>query len=141
MGDLPGGLINHILQERWEIIDKYTPMAYNKFVNILIEFSETPIFTSQITEAISDDDYRILQGELIKNPGFGKKIPRSGGLRKLRWGIEGRGKSGGLRIIYFWKESKQTILMLFVYPKNVQSDLTHDQVIRLYKIVEATYGR
>jgi hypothetical protein len=55
--------------------------------------------------------------------------------------MEGRGKSSGLRIIYFWKESHQTILMLFVYPKNVQTDLTPDQVKRLHKIVEAMYGR
>jgi hypothetical protein len=122
-------------------VDRYTPMAYNEYVKIIIEFSETPIFTSQITEAISDEDYRSLQSELIKNPCLGKKIPSSGGLRKIRWGMEGHGKSKGLRIIYFWKESRQIILMLFVYPKNVQTNLTHDQVIRLHKIVEATYGR
>jgi hypothetical protein len=50
-------------------------MAYNHIVNNSIEFCETSIFTSQITEVISDDAYRLLQGELIKDPNLGKVIP------------------------------------------------------------------
>jgi len=60
---------------------------------------ETSIFTRQIQQLLSDDDYQQLQLELIRHPELGKIIPGSGGLRKIRWAPEGRGKSGSLRTI------------------------------------------
>lgn len=61
---------------------------------------ETPIFTKQILSTLSDDEYRLFQNMLFEHPDAGKVIPGSGGLRKLRWSAEGRGKRGGLRVIY-----------------------------------------
>ena len=100
---------------------------------------ETSIFTRQIREMLSDEQYRFLQIELINRPESGKVIPRSGGLRKLRWSVEGSGKRGGIRIIYYWFVSQENILLLFAYPKNVQDDLTEDQLKKLRKIVEGEY--
>jgi len=57
-------------------------------------------------------------------------------LRKIRWKSQGRGKSGGVRIIYYWISSKEIILMLLVYPKSEQDDLTSDQLKILKKLVE-----
>jgi mRNA-degrading endonuclease RelE of RelBE toxin-antitoxin system len=99
---------------------------------------ETPIFTKQLLSALSDDDYRLFQTVLLERPDAGKVIPGSGGLRKLRWAAEGRGKRGGLRVIYYWF-MQGTILLLFIYPKNVQEDLTPDQLKQLKKIVEEEY--
>jgi mRNA-degrading endonuclease RelE of RelBE toxin-antitoxin system len=70
------------------------------------------------------------------NPEKGKVIRGSGGLRKIRWGISGRGKSGGVRVIYYWIIKKNTILMLLVYPKNEQDDLTSSQLKILKTLVE-----
>ncbi len=68
---------------------------------------ETTIFTRKITNLLSPEEYRILQNELIENSEKGKVIRGSGGLRKIRFGIPGRGKSGGVRIIYYWIAKKK----------------------------------
>ena len=101
-----------------------------------IKIIETPIFTRKVTSLLTDEEYRNLQNELIMNPEKGKIIRGSGGLRKIRWGISGRGKSGGARIIYYWTLKKETILMLLIYPKNEQDNLTPSQLKMLKSIVE-----
>ena len=63
-------------------------------------FIETPIFTKLVSDLLPDDEYRIVQQALVLRPEVGKIIPGSGGLRKIRWSIRGRGKRAGLRIIY-----------------------------------------
>jgi len=97
---------------------------------------ETTIFTKKVTSLITDEEYRSFQNELIINPEKGKIIRGSGGLRKIRWGISGRGKSGGVRIIYYWIKNKEIILMLLVYPKNEQDNLTAVQMKILKSMVE-----
>ncbi|MBU4263332.1 MAG: type II toxin-antitoxin system RelE/ParE family toxin [Proteobacteria bacterium] len=100
---------------------------------------ETPIFTKQLLATLSDDEYRLFQNILLERPDAGKVIPGSGGLRKLRWTAEGRGKRGGLRVIYYWFTAGGTIMLLFIYPKNVQDNLTTDQLKQLKKVVEEEY--
>jgi hypothetical protein len=73
------------------------------------------------------------------HPDAGKIISGSGGLRKIRWSISGHGKRGGIRVIYYWFASLDRILMLFVYSKNEQDDLTPKQLKMLKKIVEEEY--
>jgi hypothetical protein len=63
----------------------------------------------------------------------------SGGLRKIRWAKEGRGTRGGVRVIYYWAVSSEQILMLFMYPKGEQDDLTSAQIKMLRQIVEEEY--
>jgi len=99
-------------------------------------FIETPIFTRQAQDALSEDQYRDLQEELRKRPDAGSKIKGSGGLRKLRWAIEGQGKSGGVRVIYYWIAAQDRIFILYMYPKSKQADLTPEQLKVLKKTVE-----
>lgn len=92
-------------------------------------FIETKVFTRQITELISVDSYKALQEELITHPKKGSVIVGGGGVRKIRWSMgDGRGKSGGIRTIYYYKESNQRILMLLAYPKNVADNLSDEQL-------------
>jgi hypothetical protein len=100
---------------------------------------ETKAFTARITGLLSDDEYRDLQLELVQRPETGDIIRGAGGLRKLRWSLPGRGKRGGARVIYFWHPPSETLLMLFVYPKNERDDLTASQRQLLRKIVEEEY--
>lgn len=101
-----------------------------------MEIIETPIFTKQVTTNLRDDDYFEIQKALITNPELGPKIPKTNGIRKLRWSFDGRGKRGGCRIIYYWIIRDDIIFMLFMYPKNVQDDLTDSQLKTLSKLVE-----
>lgn len=97
---------------------------------------ETPIFTKRLRDILEDDEYRLLQAELIIRPESGKIISGSGGLRKLRWSGSGRGKRGGSRLIYYWFKDEEVILMLMIYKKNETKDLTKDQIKILKSIVE-----
>lgn len=103
-------------------------------------FLETPVFTRQIKDLVDDDDYRLLQARMIANPAVGDLIPRSGGLRKVRLGVEGRGKRGGARVIYYWVTAKSQIYMLLAYAKNVQDDLTEEQLRMLRALVKQEFG-
>lgn len=91
-------------------------------------FTETPVFTRQITKLLPDAEYRELQQELILNPAAGDVIRHSGGLRKVRWRSVTKGKRGGLRIIYYWYVSNDEIYMLLAYGKGVKDDLTAKEV-------------
>jgi hypothetical protein len=69
----------------------------------------------------------------------GKIIKGSGGLRKLRWSAKGHGKSGGVRIIYYWFTTHGTILLLFAHAKNERDDLTREQLEQLRRAMEGEY--
>ena len=92
---------------------------------------ETHIFTKLIQNLMSDDEYKDLQEALVNRPALGDLIKGSGGLRKVRWSLEGRGKSGGIRAIYYWVVDDHHIRMLYVYPKGKQENLTKDQLKQL----------
>lgn len=98
-------------------------------------FYETNIFTEQIVDLIDDDSYVKLQASLIVDPEAGDLIPRSKGLRKVRWRAPGRGKRGGIRVIYYLVH-REEIFMLYAYAKNDRADLTSDQIRRLRDLVE-----
>jgi mRNA-degrading endonuclease RelE of RelBE toxin-antitoxin system len=107
-------------------IDVHTPGAYIHMVII-----ETPQFSRQVQKLLSDEGYRSLQSALLSEPTQGVVIPGTGGLRKIRWAVEGRGKRGGVRVIYFLRLTTGHILMLCCHAKNDMSQLTRDQLRRL----------
>ncbi|MCG7867365.1 MAG: type II toxin-antitoxin system RelE/ParE family toxin [Candidatus Thiodiazotropha taylori] len=97
---------------------------------------ETSVFTKLIKELLEDDEYRELQEALVNRPDLGDLIKGSGGIRKVRWNLKGTGKSGGVRVIYYWVVDDHHIRMLYVYPKGKQANLTKEQVAQLKAIVE-----
>jgi hypothetical protein len=97
---------------------------------------ETTIFTRLIQELVSDDEYKELQEALVSRPDLGDLIKGSGGIRKARWNLDGTGKSGGVRVIYYWVVNDDHIRMLYVYPKGKQANLTRAQVAQLKAVVE-----
>jgi len=81
-------------------------------------FIETSTFTKLIGKYLSDDEYLGLQKFLLKYPDTGKVIRGTGGVRKVRWAIAGKGKSGGVRVVYFWKNRDDEIWLLTIYRKS-----------------------
>jgi mRNA-degrading endonuclease RelE of RelBE toxin-antitoxin system len=98
-------------------------------------FVETRVFSRWRQEYLEEEQFRALQNQLVEKPQSGARIPGTGGLRKLRWGTQDRGKRGGVRVIYFFVEQRSLILLLLVYPKNVQDDLTTEQTRMLKDLV------
>ena len=101
-----------------------------------MEFIETPTFTRMVTELLSDDEYRALQNTLVENPERGDIIKGGGGIRKLRHAVQGRGKSGGGRVIYYWVKDDHQIFMLVVYPKTKKDNLTDRETAILREYVK-----
>jgi hypothetical protein len=89
----------------------------------MISFVETKLFTRLVQEHLSDDEYLRLQQALTAEPEIGTVVPGSGGIRKMRWGVGGRGKRGGLRVIYYLRTRHGQIWMLTLYPKNVAENI------------------
>lgn len=108
-------------------------------ISVAMIIIETSIFTKQVRTLFTDDEYRLLQSELVVKPDLGKIIRHSGGIRKIRWSASGRGKRGGARVIYYWATADDQLLMLFIYPKNVSDTLSSKQLAILRKIVEEDY--
>ncbi len=101
-----------------------------------MKFIETPIFTKAVQELLEDDEYKSLQVALMLRPEQGAVIPGSGGLRKVRWGIKGKGKRGGLRVIYYWDKKTESFYMLYIYFKSKKDDLSPDQLRLLSQLVK-----
>jgi hypothetical protein len=99
---------------------------------VMLEFVETPYFITRIDALLSDEARRAMQNELLLLPEKGDLIQGTGGCRKLRVADEtrGKGKRGGLRVIYFLKRDR--VYFLDVYNKNEASDLSPMQK-RLFK--------
>jgi len=90
-------------------------------------FIETPIFTDDLLSLLSDDEYAEFQKYLADNPMAGDVIQQTGGLRKIRWAAGGKGKRGGVRVIYYHVTVDSQIRLLLIYKKGVQDDLTDEQ--------------
>jgi hypothetical protein len=99
-------------------------------------FIETPVFTEDLLALMPDESYAELQHFLAQQPDAGDVIKGTGGLRKVRWALPGKGKRGGARVIYYWRVSESQILMLAIYGKGAQADLSSDEKKLLRKIVD-----
>lgn len=89
-----------------------------------MEFIESPIFTKIVNNYLMEEEYIALQWELATHPETGALIPESGGLRKLRWQSKGKGKRGGVRVIYYFKNNKNQIWLLTIYAKSEVENLS-----------------
>ncbi len=103
-----------------------------------MEFIEAPAFTHHLAKYFEDEQYRKLQDALAA-PELGDVIPGTGGFRKLRWADarRGKGRRGGLRVIYYWFDGQNQIWLMTVYDKNEAADLTPEQRKTLKAAIDA----
>lgn len=104
---------------------------------------ETPEFLTATRKLMDEEERMLLVDYLAHNPMEGDLIPGAGGVRELRWGLEGRGKRGGARVIYFYHSATLPLFALTAYAKNQKDDLTQDQregFRHLAKTISESYG-
>ncbi|GAC40165.1 type II toxin-antitoxin system RelE/ParE family toxin [Paraglaciecola psychrophila] len=99
-------------------------------------FIETSIFTKILPNYFSDDDYRGLQSYFLQKPDAGDIVGGSGGVRKVRWAVSGRGKSGGIRAIYYWKKSEHEIWMLTMYSKSERATISGNVLKQIAEAID-----
>ncbi|OGT25195.1 MAG: toxin HigB-2 [Gammaproteobacteria bacterium RIFCSPLOWO2_02_FULL_42_14] len=96
---------------------------------------ETTLFTKLLPDYLTDDQYSELQNHIIEKPDAGVVIQDTGGLRKLRWSLNNKGKRGGVRIIYYWQVSDDHIYLMTLYGKNEIENLSVREKRTLKKIL------
>jgi hypothetical protein len=85
---------------------------------------------------LSDDEYQALQLYLLDRPNVGDIVIGSGGVRKIRWATGNKGKSGGFRVIYYWRNEADEIWMLTLYPKNEKDSIAGHILKRIAEEIE-----
>lgn len=99
-------------------------------------FVELEAFTKELLRVADEEVLREFQMELAANPEAGDVIRHSGGLRKARMKLPGRGKSGGARVIYLWLPRTRHFIFFMLYTKSAKADIAPDQLARLRAAVE-----
>jgi hypothetical protein len=97
---------------------------------------ETPIFSSLWPKYWTEEEYGDFCAWLARNPYAGDVIKQTGGCRKVRWSLEGRGKRGGVRVIYLNQLGDGHIWLLFMYSKNVQADAERKLLTKLRETID-----
>jgi len=99
-------------------------------------FVELPSFQKAWEDiGLNDDDLLELENKLLLNPNAGRVIKGSGGARKVRFEIPGKGKRGGARVIYVNIIIAETTFLLFAYPKSEKDDLTSEEIKNIHKMI------
>lgn len=87
------------------------------------------------TRKLMDDEERTELIEYLSyHPAAGVVISGTGGVRKLRWGLEGRGKRGGARVIYFFHDMEMPLYLMTAYAKNERENLSQAEINALQKL-------
>ncbi len=113
-------------------------------MDVLVAVVESDEFLAATRKLMHEDERAALVNYLAGNPLAGDLITGTGGVRKLRWALEGRGKRGGGRVIYFFHSENLPLFIFTMYAKNVQSDLSdagRNELKRITKSIVESYGK
>jgi mRNA-degrading endonuclease RelE of RelBE toxin-antitoxin system len=111
----------------------YTSMTYYCDMEIV----EATPFARRRDALFDEDQFLAFEQHLALNPTAGSVIPGGAGLRKIRWSGSGRGKRGGVRVIYYIRSETNRLFLIFGYRKNECEDLTKAQIKSLAAIIES----
>ena len=110
----------------------------------LVTVVETPEFLTATRRMMDEEERGLLIDHLARNPLDGDIVPGTGGIRKLRWGLEGRGKRSGARVIYYYHDPSMPLFALTAYAKNDRADLSQsdrNDFRRLTSLLVESYAR
>jgi hypothetical protein len=110
------------------------PMDYH--AGMLNTIAELPAYRSFAEKHLSDDERQAIIDYLAEHPKSGDVMRGTGGVRKLRWGKGGRGKSGGVRVIYYFHDERLPLYLLTLFAKNEQANLTAKERNMLATLVD-----
>ena len=105
---------------------------------------ETPEFLAAARRIMDEEERGLLVDYLARNPAAGDLVPGTGGVRKLRWALEGRGKRGGARVVYYYHSDTMPIFALTAYAKNERADISQadrNDFRRLTALLVERYAR
>ena len=114
------------------VIDRPSGAGYPSWRPVTVV--ETGVFRRFAEGLIGEDGIAALIDFLASRPEAGDLIEGTGGIRKLRWRIPGKGKRGGARVIYYYHSLAVPLLLLTVYGKSAQADMTHDEKRRMVRL-------
>ena len=117
-------------------VDVSTAMPYILYVYTVIE---TPVYSKKAERILSEDERDAFAVYISKNPKAGVVVRGSGGVRKVRWALEGGGKSGGVRVMYFNRLEKGEIWLLTLYAKSERSSVPPGELRLLKEVID--HGR
>lgn len=103
---------------------------------MLLTVAELPEYLRLAGKLLSDDDRRAVIDHLAAHPRAGDLIEGTGGVRKLRWGRDGRGKSGGVRVIYYFHSDVMPLYLLTMFAKNERANLSKAERNELAGLVD-----
>ncbi len=96
---------------------------------------ETPTFLREAASILSDSERAELAGAVAANPELGNVMPGTGGVRKLRWAAKGKGKRGGVRVIYYYHSESLPLFLLNLFAKSEKVNLTKAERNEMKKLV------
>ena len=113
------------------MVAKPTALPYARRDRVPVTIVESREFARHAADLLATDELEKLKIALAYDPEAGAVIPGTGGVRKRRWAAAGRGKRGGLRVVYYYHDDRFPLLLFDVYAKTRRADLTADQKRRL----------
>ncbi len=102
----------------------------------MLTIAEVPEYIRRAEKLLTEEERRDIVDYLAANPKAGDIMEGTGGVRKLRWGRQGRGKSGGVRVIYYVHSDLMPLYLLTVFAKNERANLTKAERNELAGLVE-----
>ena len=115
------------------VLDEYAPWAYSLAMFTVVE---TPLFQRQWPLYWSEEERGAFAAYIAQHPKAGDVVPDSGGIRKVRWGRAGTGKSGGVRVIYFMRTAEGELVLLTLYAKAKTDNLTGTKLKEIRRALE-----
>ncbi|MEZ9868872.1 type II toxin-antitoxin system RelE/ParE family toxin [Vibrio sp. 10N.261.51.A4] len=122
-------------------LPKSNPLAYTSFMHTIVELPE---YKKRVEKLLSEEENKQIINYLAEHPKAGVLMQGTGGIRKLRWAKEGSGKSGGVRVIYYYHSEEIPLFMLSLFGKNEKANLSKAEcnvLNKLTKILADSYGR